>query len=167
MCGDGERKKKSVRPSRRRRLPAPPPLSPLSSLPPFPPSSRLCILKGIHPREPRKKPHGRHRTYYHAKDIGFLAHEPLLARFREDVALERRVRRARAKGNPAAADRLAASRPAHRLDHLVRERYPTLADALRDLDDPLTLVHLFAALASDERAHIPRAATAAARALAL
>jgi pescadillo protein len=60
---------------------------------------RLCILKGVHPREPRKKVQGAHKTYYHAKDIAFLLHEPLLKRVRELAAWDRKVRRAAAKKN--------------------------------------------------------------------
>lgn len=53
--------------------------------------------QGIHPREPKKKTQGQNKTYYHVKDINFLAHEPLLNKFRELRSYDRKIRRAKGK----------------------------------------------------------------------
>ncbi|GJV77254.1 pescadillo [Tanacetum coccineum] len=77
------------------------------------------------------------------KDIAFLKHEPLLEKFRE-----------MSKKNKDLAERLLTRKPTYTLDMLIRERYPKFIDALRDLDDCLTMVHLFAALPAIERESI-------------
>ncbi|XP_026381551.1 pescadillo homolog isoform X2 [Papaver somniferum] len=115
---------------------------------------KLCILKGVFPREPKKKYEGNNKTYYHSKDIAFLQHEPLMEKFRDIRAYDKKIHKAVAKKNDELAKRLRSRKPGYTLDRLVKERYPTFIDALRDLDDCLTMVHLFAALPAVESEHI-------------
>jgi pescadillo protein len=128
------------------------------SLPDF---RKLCIWKGIYPREPRNKKKASKSssastTFYYTKDIQYLLHEPLLQKFREQKALEKRISKALGRGDAHDAQRLErnASRPEktgktkYSLDHVIRERYPTFIDALRDLDDCLSMLFLFANLPS-------------------
>ena len=107
------------------------------------------------------------KTYYHAKDIAFLLHEPLMKTFRELRAHERKIKKAKAKKHFNQVDRLREHKPMYTLDHLVKERYPTFLDALRDLDDCLTLVHLFALLPAAKRHGIPQDIVAKSRELSL
>ncbi|KAL7125616.1 hypothetical protein ABFS83_14G128900 [Erythranthe nasuta] len=119
------------------------------SLPVF---RKLCILKGVFPRVPKKKVKGNHHSYYHMKDIMFLKHEPLLEKLRDIRTYDKKIKKAVSKKNRDLAERLLTRKPSYTLDMLVRERYPKFIDALRDLDDCLSMVHLFAALPAVDRA---------------
>ncbi|KAI8851573.1 Pescadillo N-terminus-domain-containing protein [Chytridium lagenaria] len=115
---------------------------------------RICILKGIYPHEPKnKKKVGKGstapRTYYFKKDIQFLLHEPILQKFREIKAHQRKLFKALTKREWSVAKSLETQTPKYTLDHVIKERYPSFADALRDLDDALSIIFLFASLPSD------------------
>ncbi|KAF8679903.1 Ribosome biogenesis protein YTM1 [Rhizoctonia solani] len=112
---------------------------------------RLCILKGIFPREPRHRKRANKgssapTTFYYAKDIAYLTHEPILRKLREHKAFAKKLARALGRGEWSSAKSLEENKPIYTLDHIVKERYPTFIDALRDIDDALCLIHLFAAL---------------------
>ncbi|KAL7926846.1 Pescadillo N-terminus domain-containing protein [Trichoderma austrokoningii] len=128
------------------------------SLPDF---RKLCIWKGIYPREPRSKKKvskssTASTTFYYTKDIQYLLHEPLVQKFRDHKSLEKKISRALGRGDVSDAKRLETNasrpdktgKPTYTLDHVVRERYPTFVDALRDLDDCLSMLFLFANLPS-------------------
>lgn len=126
------------------------------SLPDF---RRLCIFKGIYPREPRNKKKAAKSstastTFYYTKDIQYLLHEPLLRKFRDQKALAKKIARSLGRGEVSDAARLEKNHaPKLSLDHIIKERYPTFIDALRDLDDALSLLFLFANLPSTT--HVP------------
>ncbi|KAL8660671.1 MAG: hypothetical protein Q9202_006328 [Teloschistes flavicans] len=121
------------------------------SLPDF---RRLCIYKGIYPREPRNKKKAsktstHSTTFYYTKDIQYLLHEPILNKFRDHKALAKKIARSLGRGDVGDAARLEKNaKPRITLDHIIRARYPTFVDALRDLDDALSLLFLFASLPS-------------------
>ncbi|PWY97569.1 hypothetical protein BCV70DRAFT_202746 [Testicularia cyperi] len=117
---------------------------------------RLCILKGIFPRQPRNvkkanKGSTNPTTFFYAKDIAFLQHEPVLQSLREHKTFAKKLSRAIGRREWAAAKNLDESKPVYRLDHIVKERYPTFRDSLKDVDDALSLLTLFANLPATDR----------------
>ncbi|KAF5382959.1 hypothetical protein D9757_006387 [Collybiopsis confluens] len=117
---------------------------------------RLCILKGIFPREPKSRKRANKgssapTSFYYAKDIAYLAHEPVLKKLREHKAFAKKLSRALGRGEWSSAKNLEENKPVYTLDHIIKDRYPTFIDALRDIDDALCMIFLFASLPSNPR----------------
>jgi pescadillo protein len=88
---------------------------------------RLCILKGVYPREPnnKKKASGTNNannTFYYSKDIRYLLHEPILEKIRERKVFLRKLSKAIGKQQKSVVESLEKRAPTYSLDHLVKER---------------------------------------------
>lgn len=108
-------------------------------------------MKGIYPQEPRhrkkaSKGSTQYKTLYYRKDIQWLAHEPLLEKVRDFQIFLRRLKKALSKDDRVRTEKLEENRPIYTLDHIVRDRYPTFVDALRDIDDALSMIFLYATM---------------------
>jgi len=114
---------------------------------------RLCILKGIYPRQPRgnKTPHNKKgQVFYHLKDVRAIAHEPILDKFRTFKSFMKKIRKNVIQETVSEAQQKYEKEmnSGYTLHHLVKERYPRFVDALNDIDDALTLTFLYASLPS-------------------
>jgi len=112
---------------------------------------KLCILKGIHPRDPKKKLKGKNKTYYYAKDIRYLQHEKIIDVIRSRKTYKDKEKKLISRKQFGTLKKLKENRPMITLDHIIKERYPTFQDAIKDLDDCLCLIHLFASMDSSPK----------------
>lgn len=55
----------------------------------------------------------------------------------------KRVKRAEGRRDFSHLNHVKENKPFYKLDHIVKERYPTFVDALRDLDDALSMCCLY------------------------
>ena len=91
---------------------------------------------GIYPREPRSKKKASKSstpstTFYYTRDIQYLLHEPLLAKFRDHKALGKKISRHLGRGEVGDAARLEKKGATKiSLDHIIKERYPTVSSPL-------------------------------------
>lgn len=88
---------------------------------------------GIFPREPRNKKKANKgstapTSFYYAKDIAYLAHEPILNKLREHKAFAKKISRALGRGEWSTAKHLEDQKPSYRLDHVIKERYVVWED---------------------------------------
>ena len=83
---------------------------------------------GIFPREPKNRKKANKgssapTSFYYAKDIAYLAHEPVLKKLREHKAFAKKLARALGRGEWSSAKSLEENKPVYRLDHIIKERW--------------------------------------------
>jgi pescadillo protein len=88
---------------------------------------RLCILKGIFPREPLSRKRANKgstapASFYYFKDIQYLLHEPVLAKLRDHKAFAKKLSKALGRADWSLAKNLEEQKPVYRIDHIIKER---------------------------------------------
>lgn len=115
---------------------------------------RLCILKGVYPRalaRSKQKQSGNEKQYYLAREIKWLVRDHLSEKMMAHRAWEKKVKRAEAMGlvDDLKVLRSAKVKPQHSLVATIKERYPYFMDAVRDIDDAMSMITLYAFLSPE------------------
>ena len=88
----------------------------------------------------------KNKIYYHVQDIKFLMNDPIIGNIRKYKTYRKQLRKYKNRHDTAKANGLRKTKPEFKFDHMVKERYPSFMDALKDLDDGLSMIFLFASL---------------------
>jgi len=83
-------------------------------------------------------------------------HDKLLQKFRDIKAHLKKYKKLLGKKEKKLAEEHLKKTPKYTLSHIIKERYPTFIDALRDLDDALCMMSLFANLPQHETLEISK-----------
>ena len=113
---------------------------------------RLCILKGIYPRaigRSKQKASGNDKQYYLAKEIKWLVQDEVGRQCFAYKAWEKKIRRAEAMKLREDLKTLKERKPQYNLVATIKERYPFFTDALKDVDDAMTMIALYAFLSPE------------------
>ncbi|EPY43887.1 pescadillo [Angomonas deanei] len=115
---------------------------------------RLCILKGIYPRalnKSKQKQSGNEKQYYLAREIKWLMRDHLAEKMMAHRAWEKKLKRAQAMGNTENLKVLQRQtvKPQHNLVPTIKERYPYFIDAVKDIDDAMSMISLYAFLSPE------------------
>lgn len=105
---------------------------------------RVAILRGVYPKvSPKDK--NSPWAYFHKKDLAMINADPMAWFIRDHANWlkhhEKRYNRKELDQTPE---------PIAPYDQLIRSRYPTFADAIKDLDDALTTIALFAQMSGTD-----------------
>jgi len=92
---------------------------------------------------------GADKTYYHIKDISYLARDPIRDSIYAKEASDKKTRKLVARNDNVRARRIENATSELDLSHIVKERYPSFEAALEDLDDCISMLALFAILPAD------------------
>ena len=83
-------------------------------------------------------------------------HDKLLQKFRDIKAHLKKHKKLLGKKEYKLAEDHMKKFPKYSLSHVIKERYPTFIDALRDLDDALCLISLFASFPQHQTLEISK-----------
>eukprot|EP00758_Cryptobia_borreli_P004577 Tbor_TRINITY_DN4466_c0_g2::TRINITY_DN4466_c0_g2_i1::g.7987::m.7987/K14843/PES1, NOP7; pescadillo len=110
---------------------------------------RLCILKGIYPRaigKSKQKASGTDKQFYLAREIKWLVHDHLQEKIKDFGSWEKRLRRAKGMQLKKQIETLQSKKgkPSYQLAATIKERYPFFIDAVKDIDDAMSMIALYA-----------------------
>eukprot|EP00667_Euglena_gracilis_P005951 EG_transcript_5997 len=115
---------------------------------------RLCILKGIYPRHVKSIPDSVKKggvklnsQFYFSKDINWIGEDQILKKIFRFKTYQKRIKKFVGRGDVSKAKMYKeSSKPNYSLVHCVKERYPTFIEAVREVDDAVSHVSLYAQL---------------------
>ncbi|KJP85445.1 hypothetical protein AK88_04918 [Plasmodium fragile] len=118
---------------------------------------KLCIFKGIYPKDFKEIPvklrrkFYRQKVYYSKNDLNKLAHEKIIQDFRKIATCLKKYKKYKvALEDQEKCKTLIKNFPKYALDHIIKERFPVFSYAIEELDDALSAVVAYSLLPSNE-----------------